>query len=83
MPIGIYIWKHCYDLSKIHGIQSTMKYHSQTANNGNFVHHTNEILIQNKEHNCGIFCYMYADCISNGGKLNVSNENIQQKMAVY
>ena len=37
----------------------------------NLVHHT--------EHDCGGFCGMYADCISNDCDLNFSNENIEQK----
>ena len=45
----------------------------------NLVHHTNEIPIHNKEHDCGGFCCMYADCISNDCDLNFSNKNIEQK----
>ena len=41
--------------------------------------HMDNILIQNKEHDCGVFCCMYADCISNNRELNFSYENIEQK----
>ena len=43
------------------------------------VDYTDDIPIQNKEHDCGVFCCMYADCISNNRELNFSYEIIQQK----
>ena len=43
------------------------------------VNYTDDIPIQNKEHDCGVFCCMYADCISNNRELNFSYEIIQQK----
>ena len=43
------------------------------------VDYMNDIPIQNKEHDCGVFCCMYADCISNNRELNFSYEIIQQK----
>ena len=56
--------------------QRFMQYNSQwiiisTSEQWNLVHHT--------EHDCGGFCGMYADCISNDCDLNFSNENIEQK----
>ena len=43
------------------------------------VYHTDDIPIQNNEHDCGVFCCMYADCISNNRELSFLNENIEQK----
>ena len=45
----------------------------------NLLRNTNEIPIQKEEYDCGVFCCMYADCISNDSDLNFSNENIEQK----
>ena len=64
--------------------QRFMQYNSQwiiisTSEQWNLVHHTNEIPIHNEEHDCGGFCCMYADCISNDCHLNFSSENIEQK----
>ena len=43
------------------------------------VNHTDKIPMQNEEHDCGVFCCMYADCISNNHELYFSCENIEQK----
>ena len=43
------------------------------------VDYTDNIPIQNKEDDCGVFCCMYADCISNNCELYFLNENIEQK----
>ena len=59
-----------------HTIYNGMSF--QDSEQWKLVDHTNEIPIQNKEHDCGVFCCMYADCISNDAELNFSNENIQQ-----
>ena len=41
--------------------------------------HMDDVPIQNKEHDCGVFCCMYADCMSNNRELYFLNENIEQK----
>ena len=43
------------------------------------VDRTNDIPIQRNEHDCGVFCCMYADYISNDRELNFSHEIIQQQ----
>ena len=43
------------------------------------VDHTNDIPIQRNKHDCGVFCCMYADYISNDREPNFSHEIIQQQ----
>ena len=59
-----------------HTIYNGMSF--QNSKQWQLVDHTNEIPIQNKEHDCGVFCCMYADCISNDAEPKFLNENIQQ-----